>query len=273
MISLEELQKNFHNYVCLTVKRKGMEFFMKRTGKYKILSNDNIAKDVFKMALEGNTSFITRAGQFVNIEIKDFYLRRPISICDFDDKTFTIIYKTFGQGTEKMSEMKPGEELDILTGLGNGFNLNCKTDNPVIIGGGVGTPPMYRLCKDLISKGKKPTVILGFGSKEDVFYEKEFKDLGVDVYISTVDGSEGTKGFVTDVMKNLSEIPYFYACGPMVMLKAICNATEAEGQVSLEERMGCGFGACMGCTIQTKNGSKRVCKEGPVFRKEELIWE
>lgn len=246
---------------------------MKRTGKYKILSNDNIAKDVFKMALEGNTSFITRAGQFVNIEIKDFYLRRPISVCDYDESTLIIIYKTFGEGTTKMSEMKPGEELDILTGLGNGFCLDCNTDKPVLIGGGVGTPPMYRLCKDLIKQGKKPTVILGFGSKEDVFFENEFKALGVDVFISTVDGSVGTKGFVTDVMENLSEIPYFYACGPMVMLKAICKATKADGQVSLEERMGCGFGACMGCTIQTKNGSKRVCKEGPVFGKEELIWE
>lgn len=246
---------------------------MKRTSKYSILSNDNIARDVFKMVLEGNTSFITKAGQFINIEIKEFYLRRPISVCDYDENTITIIYKTFGEGTTKMSKMIPGEELDILTGLGNGFDLNCSTDKPVLIGGGVGTPPMYRLCKDLIKQGKKPIVILGFGSKEDVFFEEEFKALGVEVYISTVDGSIGTKGFVTDVMQNLGEIPYFYACGPMVMLKAICKATEANGQVSLEERMGCGFGACMGCTIQTKNGSKRVCKEGPVFGKEELIWE
>ena len=172
-----------------------------------------------------------------------------------------------------MKDLKEGIVLDVLTGLGNGFNLNCKGDKPLVIGGGVGTPPMYRLCKDLISQGKKPTVILGFASKEDVFFEEEFKALGVDVYISTNDGSVGTKGFVTDVMKDLADYTYFYACGPMVMLKAICTATDVEGQVSLEERMGCGFGACMGCTIKTQDGYRRVCKEGPVFRKESLIWE
>ena len=246
---------------------------MDRVGKYKILQNTKIAKDVFKMVLEGNTEHITRAGQFINIELEGLYLRRPISVCDYDDTTVTIIYKVVGEGTEKMSKLQPGAELNILTGLGNGFNLNCKGDSPLIIGGGVGTPPMYRLCKNLINNGKKPTVILGFGSKDDVFFEEEFKKLGVDVYISTVDGSVGTKGFVTDVMKTINDYTYFYACGPMVMLKAVCEVSNTEGQVSLEERMGCGFGACMGCTIQTKNGSRRVCKEGPVFKKEDLIWE
>ena len=172
-----------------------------------------------------------------------------------------------------MAGLKEGTELDVLTGLGNGFDLICDGDKPLVIGGGVGTPPMYRLCKDLIAAGKKPTVILGFGSKDDLFFEDEFKKLGVDVYVSTNDGSVGTKGFVTDVMKVLNDYTYFYACGPMVMLKAICGATDKSGQVSLEERMGCGFGACMGCTIKTQDGFKRVCKEGPVFRKESLIWE
>ena len=246
---------------------------MNKRGKFRITQNVKIAKDVFKMILEGDTSDITKAGQFIDLELESLYLRRPISVCDFDDKTVTIIYKVVGKGTEIMSGLKEGTELDVLTGLGNGFDLVCQGERPLIIGGGVGTPPMYRLCKDLIAAGKKPIVVLGFGSKEDLFFEEEFKKLGVDVYVSTVDGSVGIKGFVTDVMKDLDDYTYFYACGPMVMLKAICGATNIDGQVSLEERMGCGFGACMGCTIQTKNGYKRVCKEGPVFRKESLIWE
>lgn len=241
--------------------------------KYKIIENKQIAKDVFKMILEGDTSEITRPGQFINIEIEDLYLRRPISICDYDENSITIIYKVVGQGTEKMSKLENGYELDILTGLGNGFDTNMSGDKPLLIGGGVGTPPMYRLCKDLIKEGKNPTVILGFGTKDDIFYKEKFEKLGVTVYISTVDGSAGTKGLVTDIMKNINDFTYFYACGPMVMLKAVCNATDKSGQVSLEERMGCGFGACMGCSIQTKKGNKRVCKEGPVFVKEDLIWE
>lgn len=241
--------------------------------KFKIIENKVIAKDVFRMVLEGDTTEITKPGQFVNIELDDLYLRRPISICDYDEKTITVIYKVVGQGTEKMSQLEKGKELDILTGLGNGFETCHSGEKPLIIGGGVGTPPMYRLCKDLISEGKKPTVILGFNSKEDIFYKEEFEKLGVEVYISTVDGSVGTKGFVTDVMKTISDFTYFYACGPIRMLKAVCDATNVAGEVSLEERMGCGFGACMGCTIQTKKGNKRVCREGPVFNKEDLIWK
>lgn len=241
--------------------------------KYKIIKNNKIAKDVFKMILEGDTTNITNAGQFINIELEDLYLRRPISICDYDDNTITVIYKVVGQGTEKMSNLEAGHELDILTGLGNGFETSNSGDKPLIIGGGVGTPPMYRLCKNLISEGKKPNVILGFNSKEDIFYKEEFEKLGVEVYISTVDGSVGVKGFVTDIMKTIKDYTYFYACGPMVMLKAICEEANVSGEVSLEERMGCGFGACMGCTIQTKKGNKRVCREGPVFNKEDLIWK
>ena len=241
--------------------------------EYKIIENKKIAKDVFKMILEGDTSSITNPGQFINIELEGFYLRRPISICDYDDKTITVIYKVVGNGTDFMSNLKPSKVLNILTGLGNGFDINCDGDNPLLIGGGVGTPPMYNLCKKLLNAGKKPIVVLGFNTEEDVFFEKEFKDLGVDVYISTVDGSYGTKGFVTDIIKNLNGYSYFYACGPMPMLKAICiSILDIHGQVSLEERMGCGFGACMGCTIETKNGYKRVCKDGPVFKKEEVIW-
>ena len=241
--------------------------------KYKILENKHIAKDVYKMLLEGDTSAINKPGQFINIEIEEFYLRRPISVCDYNEKTITIIYKIMGQGTENMSKLEVGKELDILTGLGNGFDIKTSGDMPLIIGGGVGTPPMYRLCKELIKEGKEPIVILGFNSKDDIFYKEEFEKLGVKVHISTVDGSIGTKGFVTDIMKEIKDFTYFYACGPMVMLKAVCDATNAQGEVSLEERMGCGFGACMGCTIKTKEGYKRVCKQGPVFCKEELIWE
>ena len=241
--------------------------------KYKILENKQIAKDVYKMLLEGDTSAINKPGQFINIEIEEFYLRRPISVCDYNEKTITIIYKIMGQGTENMSKLEVGKELDILTGLGNGFDIKTSGDMPLIIGGGVGTPPMYRLCKELIKEGKEPIVILGFNSKDDIFYKEEFEKLGEKVHNSTDDGSIGTKGFVTDIMKEIKDFTYFYACGPMVMLKAVCDATNAQGEVSLEERMGCGFGACMGCTIKTKEGYKRVCKQGPVFCKEELIWE
>ena len=246
---------------------------MKKRGIYEILSNEKIAKDVYKMILNGDTSDIKYPGQFINIKIDDLYLRRPISVCDYDDNCITIIFKVVGHGTEKMAEMKVGKKLDILTGLGNGFFTDRSGDNPLLVGGGVGTPPMYRLCKDLINEGKKPVVVLGFNSKEDVFFEEEFKKLGVEVYVSTVDGTYGTKGFVTDIIKTLDGYTYHYACGPLPMLKALYNTAEGDGEYSFEERMGCGFGACMGCTVKVKDGFKRVCKDGPVLRKEEIIWE
>ena len=239
---------------------------------YTVTENKKIAKDVFYMILEGDTSYITAPGQFINIEIDGFYLRRPISVCDWDDKTITIIYKVVGQGTQAMADMPAGTKLDILTGLGNGFTVAQGSKTPLVIGGGVGTPPMYALTKELIKQGAKPTVILGFTSKDDVFGEKEFKDLGCDVYITTNDGSYGTKGFVTDVIKNLSGYDYFYTCGPMAMLKAVARSTECSGQLSFEERMGCGFGGCMGCSCKTLTGYKRICTEGPVLLKEEIIW-
>lgn len=246
---------------------------MKKRGIYEILSNEKIAKDVYKMILKGDTSDIKYPGQFINIKIDDLYLRRPISVCDYDDNCITIIFKVVGHGTEKMAEMKVGKKLDILTGLGNGFFTDRSGDNPLLVGGGVGTPPMYRLCKDLINEGKKPVVVLGFNSKEDVFFEEEFKKLGAEVYVSTVDGTYGTKGFVTDIIKTLNGYTYHYACGPLPMLKALYNTAEGDGEYSFEERMGCGFGACMGCTVKVKDGFKRVCKDGPVLRKEEIIWE
>lgn len=245
---------------------------MKKRGIYEVIAKDKIAKDVHKMILKGDTSYITFPGQFINIKIDDLYLRRPISICDYDKETITIIFKVVGHGTEKMAEMKKGTKLDILTGLGNGFNKTRSGKSPLLVGGGVGTPPMYRLCKELIDEGKSPIVVLGFNSKEDVFFEDEFKKLGAEVYISTVDGSYGTKGFVTDVIKDLDNYTYHYACGPLPMLKALYNTAEGDGEYSFEERMGCGFGACMGCTVKVKDGFKRVCKDGPVLKKEEIVW-
>lgn len=245
---------------------------MYKRNKYKIMSNKEIAKKVYQMVLEGETTYITRPGQFINIEIDGFYLRRPISVCDYDENTITIIYKVVGNGTEKMSTLEKGTILDILTGLGNGFEKTISGERPLLIGGGVGTPPMYNLCKELVKLGNKPIVVIGFGAKDEIFYEKEFKDLGAEVYVSTVDGSYGTKGFVTDVIKNLDGYTYYYACGPENMLKAVYETAQGKGELSFEERMGCGFGACMGCTCKTKYGNKRICKNGPVLKKEEIIW-
>ncbi|MBQ2603841.1 MAG: dihydroorotate dehydrogenase electron transfer subunit [Clostridia bacterium] len=241
-------------------------------GTYSVLSNINIAKDVYKMILGGDTSQITAPGQFINIKLDGLYLRRPISICDFDENSITIIYKVVGAGTELMSRFEAYKNLDVLVGLGNGFDISKSGDRPLLIGGGVGVPPMYYLCKALLEKGVSPTVILGFNSAEDVFYEKKFKKLGVPVYVATVDGSCGIKGFVTDVVPLVGEYSYFYTCGPLPMFKAVYKTCITSGQFSFEERMGCGFGACMGCTCKTKYGNKRICKDGPVLEKEEIIW-
>ena len=223
------------------------------------------------MVLSGDTSEFTKPGQFLNVKLEGFYLRRPISVCDWDETTVTIIYKVVGNGTLCMSKLKSGEKLDILTGLGNGFDTSKSGQNPVLIGGGVGVPPMYNLCKTLINEGKKVTVILGFNSKQDVFYEDEFTSLGATVFVATADGSYGTKGFVTDVLCDI-DYSYFYTCGPMPMFKAIESIAKTSGQYSFEERMGCGFGACMGCSCKTKYGNIRICKEGPVLEREVVIW-
>ena len=240
-------------------------------GIYEILSNEKIALNVYKMILCGDTSAITASGQFVNLKLDGKFLRRPISVCDYDDKTITIIYKVVGAGTEQMSEMSAGEKLDILVGLGNGYNLDKSGDKPLLLGGGVGVPPMYNLCKKLIEQGKKVSVVLGFNTKEEVFLEEDFKALGADVTVTTADGSYGVKGFVTDAMKEI-DYTYFFTCGPMPMFKAIEATAVTSGQYSFEERMGCGFGACMGCSCKTKYGNKRICKDGPVLEREEIIW-
>lgn len=237
----------------------------------KITDNKKIAEKTYFMSLEGDTSAITKPGQFINIKLDGFFLRRPISVCDCENGKLSIIYKVVGNGTKEMSKLPVGAELDILSGLGNGYDTSKSGDCPVLIGGGVGVPPMYLLCKKLVSEGKKATVILGFNSEKEVFGVDEFKATGAEVYVTTADGSVGTKGFVTDVLKNL-DYTYFYTCGPMPMFKAIESIAKTSGQYSFEERMGCGFGACMGCTCKTKYGNKRICKDGPVLEREEIVW-
>lgn len=239
---------------------------------FTILSNEALTDSVYKMVLGGDTSAITAPGQFVNIQLEGKFLRRPISVCDYDRETLTIIYKVVGKGTDQMSRMAAGETLDILTGLGNGYDLTLSGNSPVLLGGGVGVPPMFNLAKALLAQGKSVSVILGFNTKEEVFYETEFRALGCQVTVTTVDGSYGMKGFVTDALKDM-EYSYFYTCGPEPMLKAVHRASATSGQMSFEERMGCGFGACMGCSCKTLTGYKRICKEGPVMKKEEILWE
>ena len=240
-------------------------------GIYEILRNVPLTATVFEMVLGGDTGAITAPGQFINIQLAGKYLRRPISICDWSEDTITIIYKVVGSGTQQMSEMKVGEKLDVLVGLGNGYNPDKSGDAPVLLGGGVGVPPMYGLCKALRAQGKAVKVILGFNTKDEVFYEQQFKDLGAEVTVTTADGSYGTKGFVTDALVTM-DYSYFFTCGPMPMFLAIEKVATTSGQYSFEERMGCGFGACMGCSCKTKYGNKRICKDGPVLEREEIVW-
>ena len=228
---------------------------------------------IYEMKLAGDVSGVTRAGQFVEIALDGLYLRRPISVCNYEDGELTLIYKVVGKGTDLMSQMAEGTQLDVLTGLGNGFDIDHECEKPLLVGGGVGVPPLYRLTRDLIARGKEVTVVLGFNTESEIFYAEKFEEAGAKVIIATADGSVGVKGFVTTAIAESGvEADYFYSCGPLPMLKALCQSLEIDGEVSLEERMGCGFGICMGCSIQTTKGAKRVCKEGPVFKKEEVIW-
>ena len=240
--------------------------------QYQIIENARLALNVFLLDLAGDTSMIKAPGQFCQIQLPGFYLRRPISICDWDENGMTLIYKVIGQGTEALSQMETGAVLDVLNGLGNGYDVSACGDHPLVIGGGVGTPPLYGLTKALLRAGRQPQVILGFNTYEEIFLLDEFEDLDVPVTVTTADGSFGVKGFVTDALEP-ADSRYIFACGPLPMLKAVYKKSGCPtGQYSLEERMACGFGACMGCSIQTANGPKRVCKDGPVFRKEELLW-
>ena len=242
-----------------------------KKGIFIIRENSLLAPRTFRMILEGDTSAIVRPGQFVNIALAGRFLRRPISVCDWDGETLTILYKVVGKGTRQMSEMLPGQALDLLTGLGNGYDLDKSGDRPLLIGGGAGVPPMYALAKHLLASGKHPAVILGFNTAEERFYQEAFEALGLPVTVTTEDGSAGPKGFVTDAMDG-PDYTYVYTCGPGPMLRAVYDAARTSGQFSFEERMGCGFGACMGCTCRTKYGNKRICREGPVLEKEEILW-
>ncbi len=234
---------------------------------FEIKSNEQIAKNVYRMQLCGDTTGIL-PGQFVNIRVQGQFLRRPISVCNITDGILTVIYKVVGVGTEAMSHLPIGTQLDVLTVLGNGYDLTKAGDAPLLVGGGVGVPPMYMLARQLREAGKRVRVILGFNTEDEVFYEDEFRALGCDVTVTTVDGSHGVKGFVTNAVDGQQS--YYYTCGPLPMIKALLQAAGTNGEVSMEERMGCGFGACMGCAIQTTIGPKRVCKEGPVFPAEIL---
>ena len=237
---------------------------------FEISSNQALTRDVYKMVLRGNTSGITNPGQFVEIALPGKFLRRPISVNDWDADSLALIYKVVGQGTEQMAQLPVGTKLDVLTGLGNGYDTALSGEKPVLVGGGVGVPPLYALCKKLLAEEKHPSVVLGFNKESEIFLKEEFEALGVPVSIATADGSVGTKGFVTDVLRGL-DYSYFYACGPMPMFRAMEQVVKTSGEYSFEERMGCGFGACMGCSIQTKSGAKRVCKDGPVFLREEVF--
>ena len=240
---------------------------------FTVISNRKIAKNTFEMKLSGDISDITAPGQFVNIQLDGFYLRRPISVCDAEDGVLTLVYKVVGKGTEKMAEMTGGETLDVLTGLGNGYDLTKCGDDPLLVGGGVGLPPMFLLAKELIKAGKNVKVIAGFGSADEVFYKEEFENIGASFTVTTVDGSCGIKGFVTNALESVGEYSSICSCGPEPMLKALYSATSAPAQFSFEERMGCGFGACMGCSCKTVTGYKRICKDGPVLCREEILWD
>ena len=237
---------------------------------FEILTNAPLTDSVYRMELSGDTAAITRPGQFVNIKLAGKFLRRPISVHDVEAGKLTIIYKVVGKGTAQMAQMKQGERLDVLTGLGNGYDTTLSGDTPLLLGGGVGVPPLYNLAKKLLAEGKKVSVVLGFNTKSEVFCEDAFRALGADVTVTTVDGSYGVKGFVTNGMPEVYS--HVFTCGPEPMLKAVYGACKTSGQFSFEERMGCGFGACMGCTCKTKYGNKRICKDGPVLRKEEIVW-
>ncbi len=238
---------------------------------FTVTEQSALTADVYRLRLAGDTSAITRPGQFVQIKLPEFYLRRPISVCDWDAEGLTLIYKVVGEGTRAMTSLKPGMELDLLTGLGNGFDTARESSRPLLVGGGVGLPPLYGLCKALLAQGSQPRIIMGFNTAAEVFLREEFQALGVPVLVTTADGSMGRKGFVTAALGD-TDFDYTYACGPEPMLHALYDAVDCSGQYSFEARMACGFGACMGCTCKTKYGNKRICKDGPVLEKEEIVW-
>lgn len=243
-----------------------------KKGEFAIADNRPAAREVYHMRLEGDASAMRRPGQFVNIEIPGLYLRRPLSVFDWGEGYLEVVYKVVGQGTQKLCEMRPGERLDVLTGLGNGFEIECAGERPLLVGGGVGVPPLYALARRLLERGCRPVAALGFNSAQDVFCADELRRLGCEVRLCTLDGSCGARGTVMRALEELEACSYFYACGPAPMLRAL-EALPWPGEMSFEERMGCGFGACMGCSVMTRGGARRVCKDGPVFKKGEMLWQ
>lgn len=241
-----------------------------KQGTYTLRQRRRLAKGVWQWRLEGDVSSITAPGQFVNVRVADCFLRRPISVCHWDGEGVTLVFKEVGRGTERMAGMTEGERIDLLCGLGNGFDLSRCGRKPLLLGGGVGTAPLYGLAEALVREGRTPAVVLGFNTGDEVFYEEEFRALGAETIVATLDGSVGVRGLVTDVLPEGRDV--FCACGPLPMMKAVCGAFSIPGFLSLEERMGCGFGACMGCSVETGSGSKRVCRDGPVFERGELLW-
>ena len=239
---------------------------------FTITAHENLAKDVYRLTLAGDTAAITKPGQFVNVRLSGYYLRRPLSVCDWKDGEMKLVYKVLGHGTADMTKLKVGEELNLLTGLGNGYDCSLIGDTPLLVGGGAGVPPMYALAKALLSQGKRVKAAFGFNAENEIFLAEDFKALGCEVYLATMDGSVGVKGVVTAAMEAAGDYDYVCACGPMPMLRAVYDCTSCSGQYSFEERMGCGFGACVGCTCKTKYGDKRICKDGPVLVKEEIVW-
>ena len=242
-----------------------------KQGKFILTENTPLTDSVYRMRLQGDTSAVTAPGQFVNVQLEGLFLRRPVSVCDLEGDLLTLIYKNVGRGTAQMAGLKPGHTLDLLTGLGNGYDLSLSGNHPVLLGGGVGVPPLFWLARQLLARGVRVSAVLGFNTRNEIFLEKEFREIGVEVTVTTADGSCGVRGFVTDAIPE--GCTHFYACGPEPMLRAVYRAVDTYGQFSLEERMGCGFGACMGCSFRTRDGAKRICREGPVFRKEELPWD
>ncbi len=234
-----------------------------------ILDNRPLARQVYRMTFSGAEP--CQPGQFINLQLKGLYLRRPISVYDQEGDCLQIIYKVVGRGTEQLSTLQPGTVLNAITGLGNGYDLAPAGDTPLLLGGGVGVPPLYLLARRLREAGKQVTAVLGFNTREEVFGEEAFRALGCAVTVTTADGSQGQKGFVTDALPDTYS--YFYTCGPEPMLRAVYARTKGSGQFSFEERMGCGFGACMGCSCQTIAGPKRICRDGPVLKKEEILWK
>ena len=251
--------------------------------QYTVTQNSPLTKTVYRLTLAGDTRAITRPGQFVQVAVPGYYLRRPLSVFDWypaENGSLTLVYKTLGHGTEAMSRLLPGHTLDVLPGLGNGYDTltnpdAAKANAPLLLGGGVGVPPLYGLAKQLLSQGKTPSAALGFNTQSEVILQADFEALGIPTWVATVDGTAGVKGFVTDAAQQAGAFDYAYACGPEPMLKAVyrlCDERRVSGQFSFEERMACGFGACMGCSCQTKYGSKRICKDGPVLTREEIVW-